>query len=588
MNFNQINYILIGLPVLIIFLLLLGRQEKVFFSWIKDHWFYKSSNKNKLSSFVFKSGLVLLVLAFGDLRGPEKIIKGKVAQKKTLILIDSSSSMLAEDVRPNRFEKGLLLAKHYLKKAVGQQISIVVFSDKQKRIVPFTQDMNLIEARLSTLEGLDISRGGSNITQALYEAQNYFLTESGIGIGNILLITDGEENEAPLDFKLDEKITLGVLAVGTSKGAPIPVRDSRGKLRSNKMHNGKPVITKINDGYLKSLGNMAENYKYWITTSYSLPTEDVLRFFNKSFSKKIKKGSVRIKPVLYEYLMIPAVLLLILSYLLKFFRKFTPVALLFISFNSNAQTPQQAPKEPVKSKETIMLEEKFARDEISDNEKRLLAKKLLDEGFSEQSAILYDEILSKEVSEENKLEYLNKGVSEFKTGKVKEGIETYNKLIDYLKDRGQEDSELFKDVKKNILKALQIQESQKGKGKSEEDQEQNEDQENQSGEGQGDQNDQDNQDQNSKQQQNKNNEENNKDKKDNKNGNENKDDKNKDGDEGKDKKKEKDSQGKDKKQQDKKKIPALLKQLMSDDNKLQKKMIDAETRERRKRDKKDW
>ena len=37
-----------------------------------------------------------------------------------------------------------------------------------------------------------------------------------------------------------------------------------------------------------------------------------------------------------------------------------------------------------------------------------------------------------------------------------------------------------------------------------------------------------------------------------------------------------------------KKLPALLKQLMSDDNKLQKKMIDAKTLRRKASDEKDW
>lgn len=585
MNFDQSNNFLFIIPCLVLMIFLFRRQESAFFLWVRKHWFFKRSSKNKLSTLMFKLGIVFLVIALGDLRGPEKIVKGKVAQKKTLILIDSSASMLAEDVRPNRFEKGLLLAKHYLKKAVGQQISIVVFSDKQKRIVPFTQDMNLIEARLGALEDLDISRGGSNITQALYEAQNYFLTESGIGIGNILLITDGEENEAPLDFKLDEKITLGVLAVGTSKGATIPVRDSRGKLRQNKMHNGKPVITKIDDAYLKSLGGLASNYKYWITTSYTLPTEEVLSFFNSSYSKKIKKGSVRIKPVLYEYLLIPGVLLLVLSYFLKFFKTFTPALMLLLSISAYAQMPTQTPKEPEKSKETILLEEKFARNEISENEKRLLAKKLLEEGFPEQSSILYDEILSKDVDELNKLEYLNKGVSEFKTGNIKKGVETYNKLIDYLKERGQEDTELYTDVKKNILKALQTQQNQQGKGESDQEQENN--QNDQSGEGQSEKN-QDNQDGQQDQQdqdgQQKNQGNNQKDKGDQKK----KDQQNKEGNQDKKDKKDNKGEGESQKNKDKKKIPALLKQLMSDDNQLQKKMIDAETRERRKRDKKDW
>lgn len=599
-------------------LFILVGQEKRFFAWVKEYWFFSRSKINKFASLFFYIGILLLTLSLADLRGKEEIIKGKVAQKKTLILIDSSSSMLAEDVRPNRYEKSLLLAKHYLKKAVGEQVSIVVFSDKQKRIVPFTTDMNLIEARLGTLEKLDLQNGGSNIALALSEAEKYFITQDGISIGNILLITDGEDNEDGFDIKLSDNITLATIGVGTAKGTTIPLRNSRGISRGVKRYNGKPVITQLDEGFLKSIGKNVKNYRYWVASSYTLPTEEIQAFFNRIYKSKMNEGEVRIKPVKYDVLLVPALILLIISGLLKLGKTFVYVCLVF-SLNSLAQTAPVGgnlskangeKKEPEKSKEILRLEEKFASGDITETEKKYMAQKLLEEGFPKESSTLYNELL-KDVNENNISEHLNKGVAEFEAGKVQDGISTYNKLLDYLEENDP-NNEIVEKLKKNLFKALQQMEQQKSKqsnsdDKNQDDQNQSDQQDQQNQQNQNNQqNNQQNQNNNQNDQQDQNNQsndnQNNKDqdnkkddkkenqgkdkddkKKDESDGDKDKDKKNNDGDKEKDKKENKGAQGNKKKE-----LPALLKQLISDDNQLQKDAIDAQTKERKTRDKKDW
>jgi Ca-activated chloride channel family protein len=197
--------------------------------------------------------------------------------------------MLAEDVRPNRFEKASLLAKHFIKKAVGHQISIVVFSDGQKRIVPFTNDMDLIEARLNALKELDLERGGTGLSLAIQESIQYFVDSEKRPFGNILVLTDAEETDGGLDLDVPEGISVGVVGVGTAKGAPIPMRSSRGVFSGNKKHQGKTVISKLDEEYLKKLGTEIEHFKYWVASSYSLPTEKILGFFNRAFKTKNAK-----------------------------------------------------------------------------------------------------------------------------------------------------------------------------------------------------------------------------------------------------------------------------------------------------------
>ena len=135
-SFNNFSFIV---PVLIFigfFSFFYLRYRTRFFSWVEDHWFFKQSIASRISTYLYLVGFTLLALALLDLRGPEKRIKGAKQDTKTVILVDSSASMLAEDVRPNRFKKALLLVKHYVKKLLASKSLWLSFPIIKKELFP--------------------------------------------------------------------------------------------------------------------------------------------------------------------------------------------------------------------------------------------------------------------------------------------------------------------------------------------------------------------------------------------------------------------------------------------------------------------
>ena len=208
----------------------------------------------------------------------------------------------------------------------------MLFSDQQKRLVPFTDDLDLLDARISGLETIDLQDGGSNISQAIKESLGYFKSsktkEEGI-TGNILVFTDSEGHDEDFTFSLPKGITLGVVGVGTVKGAQIPLRDKRGVFRGYKKFNNKEVISKLNEDWLKSLESKVPNYKYWVANSYTIPTDQLMSFFNSSFNKRISKGLTTVRPVEVEYILIPSMFLLIFSFMLYPLKNFKLILLLF-------------------------------------------------------------------------------------------------------------------------------------------------------------------------------------------------------------------------------------------------------------------
>ncbi|MCO4754679.1 MAG: VWA domain-containing protein [Bacteriovoracaceae bacterium] len=572
MSFLNLEYLPIVIIVIAIFWFLTVRVEKKYYQWIKVHWFYKQSLVGRVASVLYFIGFSLLLMGLLDLRGPETRVMGKSADQKTVVLIDASASMLSEDVRPNRFKKATLLAKHFIKKAVGHQISVVVFSDGQKRIVPFTKDVDLVEARLNTLEGLDLDRGGTGLSMALQESIQYFVNSEQRPFGNVLIITDAEETDGGLKLDVPEGISVAVVGVGTAKGAPIPIRNNRGVFKGNKKYKGETVISKLDEQYLKQLGEEIKHFKYWVASSYSLPTEDILSFFNRTFKTKQSEDDFRIRPVLANYLLVPGMIFLVFAFLLKNARSFTLMSLLLCSMNLFGQEK----KEPVKNETIIELENKFAQNKLNEQGQKKLASELLKQGFAKEASNLYEEVLPDSVTPNSLTEMFNLGAAQFKAQNIKEGMNTYTELLEYLDNNpSSENKAMANKVKLNMLKAIQAQTSQQKKKEKQNKNKQNKD-------GKKKENDQ-----NGGQSKDKGESGESKDNKEQDKGQDDKDSKDDQGNKDQDqeeKENEKYSAGK----KNKEKMPSILKQLLSDDNQLQKKVIDADTVKGKSREKKDW
>ena len=413
---------------------------------------------------------------------------------------------------------------------------------------------------------------------AIKESLQFFVNDSGEKSGNILIFTDAEETDGGIDIEVPDGVSVGVVGVGTARGGPVPIRDSKGVFRGNKKYQGKVVVSKLDENFLKKLGAKLSNFKYWVATSYSLPTEQILNFFSGVHEKKNEQNSFRVRPVLTEYLMIPGLILLGLSFLIGR-RKMFIMNLIFILMTFSMFAIAEEEPEKKKSEKTLQLEGLLISGELSKDGKVALASSLLNDDFPEQAAQLYSEVLDPDLNNSNIIHKLNQATSYLKSKKVKEGIDGYNKLIKYLeKNPSKENDELLKITKSNISKLFQPgQQGSKGKKKEKndnQDKDDDQDSENESGEG-GDPKDSDQKDQDKKE------DGKNKDKKD---------DKDSSGQDKKDQKKKKSDkkESKDQKNKRKKKLPALLKQLLNDDNQLQKKLIDAKTTKRKGYGAKDW
>lgn len=589
MNFNQPGFLPIILVAMVFLFLVVFLMEKKFFRFIKTYWFYNRSWQSYLASLLFILGMSGLLISLLDIRGPEEKIKTEVPEDRTIILMDTSASMLAEDVKPSRLQKAALIAKHFARKAAGHQISVVAFAEVSKKIVPFTNDLDLIDSRLDSIENLRNQYGSSALSLAIQESIQYFRESGGESRGNILVLTDGEETSEGINLKIPKNVHVAMVGIGTENGGRIPLDDGRGFRFGYKKDRGRDVITKLNEKFFKETTADIPSSRYWIANSYTLPTEEILNFFQSEKIKSNNQQDMVIKPVLMEWIVLPSIIFLILSYILKSIRIFSLGLLLLI-------TPVQAQDNEIElSPETLLKMDQLQKGELNQLEKIKLADDLRAAGAHDEAIALYEENLPPKIDPDIPSEaYLNYGTALLEKGEVEKGLSVYKSLSDQLGDSPV--SERVKEtIDKNTVTYFRKEKQKKEEQKNQKNQKgDNKDQKNnQSG-----QNQQNNQSGSGNQQDQKN-----------KKGS-GEQDKKQDKGEGKDKQDKKDQKGdgsddeqENKKDKDKdkadngdnrlprKKIPAKLKQLMSDDRQLQMKMIEHGTRDlnrRKSRKSKDW
>jgi Ca-activated chloride channel family protein len=589
MNLNQLHFWPGLLVFFLIFVLIVWILEKNFFSFVRKYWFFKRALSSYLSSLFFIVGIGLLLLSLLDLRGPEEKIKAEVPKNRTIILIDTSASMLSEDVKPSRLQKAALIAKHFARKAAGEQLAVVAFAEVQKKIVPFTNDLDLIDARLDSLKGLRNHYGSSALSLAIQESIQYFKETDGNVRGNILVLTDGEETSDGIRLNIPSTVKVALVGVGTGKGGRIPLDDARGFRFGYKRDNsGKEVITKLTENFFRKTVADVPSAKYWLANSYSLPSEEILEFFASEKVKGNDRQDMVIKPVLMELIVVPALIFLLLSYFLKSIRIFTMVLLVF-SLNTHAEDQR-----PSLNPETIQKLNDLQAGNLNQIEKIKLADELYRAGAREESLELYRENLPSKLEPGIPAEaYLNYGTALLDSNDPAGALGVYQKLEKSL-GKSSEFKKFKETMDKNVVKYFQKEEEKK-KQQQQNKSDKNKKQENNSGEGQQNKDQQSNSG-NNQQQKNQNGPSNDKkDEQDKKKQDSNKKNQHDSADENNEENKSdnnpEDSEIKDKKPLPPQKLPAKLKQLMSDDRQLQMRMIENGTRDlnrRKSRKSKDW
>lgn len=229
--------------------------------------------------------LVFLFLAMARPQWGESEEVMKTSGLDIMLVVDVSQSMMTEDVVPSRMKKAQHLIRRFLERAAGDRVGLVAFAGNSALLSPLTTDLDYVAETADTLatdsvtaQGTDIGDGLATALKALERgAEDNSGKETQAPVSrSIILISDGEDNEARIDEIVSglkkENLKVYVFGVGTEKGGPIPVRDPEGQTIGFKRdRSGKTVVSAFNPSSLEKLAKDADG-KFWRVT----PSENEL------------------------------------------------------------------------------------------------------------------------------------------------------------------------------------------------------------------------------------------------------------------------------------------------------------------------
>jgi Ca-activated chloride channel family protein len=214
----------------------------------------------RMAMFAISLGYGILAIMRPQAGSHTEHVSGSTFSTDVIVVLDVSRSMLAEDVKPYRLKRAKTEIDKMARLLPAARVGLVAFAGRAALMCPLTPDHSFFSLALGGVDTNRVSRGGTRIGDALRTAVKAFPKEPGSKM--IVLITDGEDHESfPLDAAEDaKKAGVHVIAVGlgSEAGAPIFVTDPKTQARTQVMHDGAPVISKLDGETLRKIATATE------------------------------------------------------------------------------------------------------------------------------------------------------------------------------------------------------------------------------------------------------------------------------------------------------------------------------------------
>jgi Ca-activated chloride channel family protein len=229
----------------------------------------KLSPERSIFKPILKFGVLLLAIFFliVGLVNPKigtKVEKVKREGIDIVFAVDVSKSMLAEDVSPNRLEKGKQLVSQIINNLGDDRIGIIAYSGSAFPVLPITTDYSVAKMFLQSMNTSTISSQGTSIDEAI-QLSGQFFDKKAKTQKLLIIISDGEDHSDNAKDAAEEAKELGIkiitIGVGSENGGRIPLKIN-GIVEGFQLDkNGEIVVTKRNPEVLTEIAKVTNgNY----------------------------------------------------------------------------------------------------------------------------------------------------------------------------------------------------------------------------------------------------------------------------------------------------------------------------------------
>ena len=189
----------------------------------------------------------------------------KVEGIDIVLAMDVSTSMLAEDFRPNRLEAAKKVAADFIDGRKNDRMSLVIFAGEAFTQVPLTVDHRVLLSQLEQVKS-GVVDDGTALGDGLATAINR-LKDSEAKSKVIIMLTDGVNNQGSVDPQSAAEIAalygirLYTIGVGSLGKAPYPFRDQFGRVHYQN------VDVEIDEELLQRMATATDEGQYFRATN---------------------------------------------------------------------------------------------------------------------------------------------------------------------------------------------------------------------------------------------------------------------------------------------------------------------------------
>ena len=276
--------------------------------------------KSKLYPLINIFRIITLLLVIVALARPQEI--SNITRTKTssgidiVIAVDISSSMLAQDLKPNRLEALKTVASQFINDRINDRIGLVIYAGESYTKTPVTSDKEVVIKSLSDITFDGIIEDGTAIGMGLATSVNR-LKESKAKSKVIILLTDGVNNSGFIDpstaadLAANFQIKTYTIGLGTNGNARAPVA-----LNPNGSFRFGMTKVEIDEELLKNVANKTGGLYFRATDNKKL--EEIYNEINKLEKTEVEEIKYSDSEEKYRLLIVAAIGLIFVELILKY------------------------------------------------------------------------------------------------------------------------------------------------------------------------------------------------------------------------------------------------------------------------------
>ena len=315
----QFFWLLLVLPLMVAWYVYWNKKSKPNVTLSSTIAFRKiSSWKDYLYHSLFALRLLAVALITIALARPQthsENAQTKITDGIDIVMaIDVSSSMLSQDLKPNRFEALKKVASQFVKDRPNDRIGLVVYAGESYTKTPVTTDKSIILNSLAELTYGQVE-DGTAIGMGLATAVNR-LKESKAKSRVIILLTDGVNNTGVIDpliaaeLAAEYGIKVYTVGIGTNGMALSPYA-----LNPDGSIMYRMLQVEIDESLMKKIAQITHGRYFRATNNQKL--QQIYDEINKLETSKIEEFKYTEVDEKFRLLVIIATVLLLLEFLLK-------------------------------------------------------------------------------------------------------------------------------------------------------------------------------------------------------------------------------------------------------------------------------